>query len=1144
MLRTAASGDARPGATDKPLGHPFAPVRWVCALLCLVTFVDCGRAPEAHPVLTSVGEIRQLRGTQTRLGVPVRLEGVVTYFDGASDDCFVSDSGGGIRVKFAPGQVVPATGWRVEVTGFAGSGGNAPSVIEGRLRALRPDTLPQAVPINGAQLSDPRFEYRRVAITGVVQSVSSPRPGLVTLEVRTEGSIVWATIPASTAAVTDDWLDAEVQATGVLAQSFDDKASGREARLWMANASGMDSIRQPTPLAALPVSNIRTLLALPRGHSPLHRVRLQGAPYIPLTGGMGVRDASGQMPVRMGPIELDPNTRVLDLAGFVTWDSGQPVLAHAVPVGAVEGESPDRLPVPGSILTKAIQVHQLTLAAAQRAYPVRLRAVVTYFDPYNHILFVQDSSDGIFVELSLKESVTLRAGDDVEVNGITTADFAPDVAKARVKVLGHSRLPAPVEGRFGGASWGREDCRWLQFEGVVQHVAQGRGDTLLTLAWGKNRFRAHVLAPVASLAHLLDTDVALQGVCGALFNSKHQMLGVQMFVPGAECIRVRPSPPPASYATPPVPIASLLQFSGAHDMGHRARLRGTVTYANRFGATWVSDASGGIMVQDHDATGLAAGDQVDVLGFPQIAGFSPALVGAEVRRAYAGTPPAPVRITADEAMKGTYDNQLVQIEGRLVDRLQQPAEQVLVISSGETIFTASLAGTGAARKFESGTRLRLTGICTVEVEQAQDLILPHTFRLLLRSPADIEVLGLPPLLTAGRVIPILAGGALLMIAALLWVALLRKRVRSQTFALRAQTIQLQSAHQRTREALQKACEAESLDLDSRRILEMIARDEPVDLIVDHLAESVALHCEGGVCVILLGPPYGPRTSVVPAMPPAWLDVFAGLDLKSVSFSGEYRKPTRFSSDPAWRAFLDSQRSTRFQAFCSAAIVVDGSAAGVIAAFFRDDKKSTDAQDAQLGLWCNIAALALERRKLHDQLSYRAQHDGLTGLPNRALLYERLEEEIGHASRSNNLLGVLFIDLDGFKQINDTHGHDVGDVVLREAARRLTHGIRRGDTVARIGGDEFVVLLPLLSSREDAVQIADKIATALREPFFSNHHRLSLSASVGIGIWPLDGDRADPLLRFADAQMYGEKKRRWYEAKAAGLLQNATRERVN
>jgi diguanylate cyclase (GGDEF)-like protein len=367
-----------------------------------------------------------------------------------------------------------------------------------------------------------------------------------------------------------------------------------------------------------------------------------------------------------------------------------------------------------------------------------------------------------------------------------------------------------------------------------------------------------------------------------------------------------------------------------------------------------------------------------------------------------------------------------------------------------------------------------------------------------------------------------------MIAALAWAGLLRKRVHAQTFALRAQTVQLQAAHQRTRDALRKACEAESLDLDSKRILELIARDEPVDLIVEQIAEAVALHCEGAVCAILLGDPNGPRVCVVPAMPAGWLEALERLNMSSVSVSPEFRGPQQFSDDPAWADFIDSPKNARFRTFCSVPIVVDAATVGVIATFFRNEKASTDAQGAQLGLWSNIAALALDRRRLHDQLSYRAHYDGLTGLPNRALLYENLEAEIERASRGGGLLGVLYIDLDGFKQINDTFGHDAGDAVLQEAARRLTHGVRRGDTVARIGGDEFVVLLPLLGRREDAHQIADKIAKALHEPICANHQRHSVSACVGISIWPLDGDRPDPLLRFADAQMYAEKKRRLYD----------------
>jgi diguanylate cyclase (GGDEF)-like protein len=801
--------------------------------------------------------------------------------------------------------------------------------------------------------------------------------------------------------------------------------------------------------------------------------------------------------------------------------------------GRVQGSDPIQPATTGSTLTTALQVHQLPAVAAKRAYPVRLRAVVTYYDPGEQIFFVQDSSDGIFVDLNDQDDkgLPIRAGDEVEVIGVTAADFAPNVAETRIKVLGHTHFPVPKTGTFGSAEWGREDSRWIELEGIVQRVAKGRTDSLLTLAVGRYSYKAHVQAPPESLAHLVDAEVKVQGVCGALFNGKQQILGMQMFVPGAECIRVMRAASADPHATAPIPIADVLRFSQARDIRHRVRVQGTVTYPSASGPTWVRDATGGVVIQDHDGDALAVGDLVDVVGFPEIAGFGSGLRGAHVKRLQSGPPPGPVRITAENALKGDFDGQLVEIDGRLIDRLAQPTEQVLAVESGKVIFDAILPGTSATLPLQAGTRLRLTGICSVETEQLQEVIRPRRFRLLLRSAADVAILSRPPWLNADRLVPIAAGGALLVITGLAWVGLLRKRVRDQTVALRAQTVQLMIAHEKTRLALQKAREAESLDLDSSRILELIARDEPMDVVIDQIAEAIVSHNNGAVCAILLGPSHGPRACVVPALPADWLEALGRIDIRSVSCSSEFRAPQEFSNDPAWANFIDPQKAARFRTFYAAPIVMDDATAGVIATFFRNEWSAGDGRGAQLGSWCNIAALALERRRLHDQLSYRAQHDSLTGLPNRAMLEERLKAELELASRGGGLVGVLYIDLDGFKQINDTYGHDAGDLVLQEISKRMTRGTRRGDTVARIGGDEFVVLLPQLNRREDAEQIADKIAKMLRDPVYANHQRLSVSACFGIAVWPLDHDKPDLLLRFADERMYGEKKRRGYDAPA-------------
>jgi predicted signal transduction protein with EAL and GGDEF domain len=135
---------------------------------------------------------------------------------------------------------------------------------------------------------------------------------------------------------------------------------------------------------------------------------------------------------------------------------------------------------------------------------------------------------------------------------------------------------------------------------------------------------------------------------------------------------------------------------------------------------------------------------------------------------------------------------------------------------------------------------------------------------------------------------------------------------------------------------------------------------------------------------------------------------------------------------------------RFRIFSSAPILVDGRMAGVIAAFFADQNPS-DAQPELLGSFGKLAGLALERRSLYEQLSFRAQYDLLTGLPNRPHLYERLDAEAVLAVLNGSLLGVVYIDLDGFKEVNDIHGHAAGDAVLQEVAARMALNVRRGDT---------------------------------------------------------------------------------------------------
>ncbi|PLS86885.1 MAG: hypothetical protein CYG60_04730, partial [Actinobacteria bacterium] len=163
----------------------------------------------------------------------------------------------------------------------------------------------------------------------------------------------------------------------------------------------------------------------------------------------------------------------------------------------------------------------------------------------------------------------------------------------------------------------------------------------------------------------------------------------------------------------------------------------------------------------------------------------------------------------------------------------------------------------------------------------------------------------------------------------------------------------------------------------------------------------------------------------------------------------------------------------------------------------------------------------ERKALEDQLAYQAFHDALTGLPNRALLTDRLEHALARAERSESSVAVLFLDLDRFKIVNDSLGHEVGDELLKAVGRRLQRCLRPEDTAARIGGDEFVVLLEDIASASYAVRVAERIIAALRTPFDVAGHEMVVTTSIGIAL-SSHGHGASDLLRDADVAMYRAK----------------------
>lgn len=165
----------------------------------------------------------------------------------------------------------------------------------------------------------------------------------------------------------------------------------------------------------------------------------------------------------------------------------------------------------------------------------------------------------------------------------------------------------------------------------------------------------------------------------------------------------------------------------------------------------------------------------------------------------------------------------------------------------------------------------------------------------------------------------------------------------------------------------------------------------------------------------------------------------------------------------------------------------------------------------------------ERKQAEEKIKHMAFHDALTSLPNRILFNDRLTLALAHAHRTKEMLAVLFLDLDRFKVVNDTLGHTVGDQLLRGVADRLKNCVREDDTIARLGGDEFSLLLPGITSREGVINIAYKILGAFKHPWIFGEHELYITTSIGIALYPNDGENAETLLKNADTAMYHAKE---------------------
>jgi signal transduction histidine kinase/ActR/RegA family two-component response regulator len=450
-------------------------------------------------------------------------------------------------------------------------------------------------------------------------------------------------------------------------------------------------------------------------------------------------------------------------------------------------------------LTKIHDVHNLTIEEAVRNYPVRLTAVVTYYDlnadPRHPVFFASDASGAIFVSMP---ALPFQAGDLVEIAGVSAAgDYAPIVKGTEAHVIGKSPLPstAPRE-TLTELLTGAEDGQWVEVEGVVQAVRESGKNISLHLALSDGAITASTIKEVGADYHsLVDAKVRLRGNQAPLFNHQLQMTGVHLFFPHRAQVTVEEPAPDHPFALPVSPVSGLLRFTPNSASHHLVHIRGTVTLAWPGRLLCIQDHLHGLCAQTDQTTPLRPGDLADVIGFPIIGAFTPSLTRATYKAAGYRQPVPAVAVTADQALRGDHDAELVEIQGQLIGQDESASDPTIVLASGKFVFSAVLPAQSPEQRlpvWKKGTTFKIVGICSVKdgTDRAgaggDGYSIGASFRILLRSAQDVVVIKSPSWWTPTHAIAMLGAGTMFILVVLTWVFVLRKRVKEQTDTIRQQ----------------------------------------------------------------------------------------------------------------------------------------------------------------------------------------------------------------------------------------------------------------------------------------------------------------------------------------------------------------------
>ena len=737
-------------------------------------------------------------------------------------------------------------------------------------------------------------------------------------------------------------------------------------------------------------------------------------------------------------------------------------------------DSSGRLPT----LRTIHDVFALTKSQAAWAHPIELDAVVTYSDPEWGLLFVQDSTGTTFINVH-GNIVKFPLGARVRVSAVSTVENdGPAIGPAKILVLGTGVLPAPAQVSVAKIDVGEGEAHRVVTEGILHPCDRDFNRVCFRICDGKKAVWLVVPEQESPAAQsLIGATVRATGMAGRHEDEDHRRVGAQLFVNSLKDVQVESPPVPVSYSSSPTPIQELHPSDADQRFAGRIHLRGMVTWQSP-GLFSIEDSSGTVFVGTWKTATVQTGSTVDVIGFLSHGPFGLELSDSAVNMAAAqsnGAGIAPLQLMAAEVIKRSLNGRRVRLKARLIGQSATATEFVYQLEEGTQRFNAVLLRNDSTHEIVGLSRdsvLEVTGIALIQNGTPE---WPGALLILVESPKDIVVRGGNGWLTLRRGLTIVGLMALCVIVPLIWVRLLRRTVRQQTAMIRTRLeseLHLETKYSRLVE----------------RNLAAVFSWRPDGTIVD---------CNLAFARML------------------------GLDSREKLIG---RSCHHFQADPAQR-----------EALCG--VLQEEAVSNQEVSLLRDDGATVHLLmnitpvHTEEGMLYETTAIDVtqlrhnqaELQRARDAAIFESLNDPLTGLPNRKLLSRTLASLLVEAQKDAAMIALLYLDLDGFKLVNDSLGHAVGDGLLVQLAARLRLWMREGDMLARLGGDEFMVVMHRLHTRDQAVLLAGTLLKAISDPFEVKGHLLSIGASIGISVFPEDAADAEELIQQADSAMFVGKR---------------------